>query len=521
MPRRTGKVTWTALLLKKRFTETNAVKDSLARRVGIYEVMGDQRIGQLVVGPKRLSPPRWLRHVKPYAASLPELMNEAVSAVLLIPVANRTFALTFGYGRSLLQADSWEDGFGLKVTLNAVPPGNIKSIDRTSFDAFAHQTRTQGIRSGNLEEFGLDVEQDILRAVTGKPANESLGDKMSGKDALVFNARVDVPGLPDFLASYLVKYRSNAYKEWYSEIDQLAEVSDGTLQDRLNSELQRKIREDDRDHLWLAVPEFVDWARVGFRYGNASYEPYPDLRFEDFFAHLRHRESMSIEGRRVHCVDLETDVEVETWPLVRCLHTEIVLGGKTYVLSNGHWYQVAQDFVARVDRAVNPLMQECSLPGYDDNDEARYNRRVAKSEGYFLFDRKNVHHGGRKSQIEPCDLLTKDRSLIHTKRYGGSSVLSHLFAQGYVASDLLADDSKYREKMRAKLPDEIKHLIPADRIDPARYTVVYAIVGRSPESRKLAEILPFFSRVNLYRTAQRLKRIGYKVGVQWVVNPRA
>jgi len=57
--------------------------------------------------------------------------------------------------------------------------------------------------------------------------------------------------------------------------------------------------------------------------------------------------------------------------------------------------------------------------------------------------------------------------------------------------------------------------------DPARYTVVYAIVGRSPEGRKLAELLPFFSRVNLYRTAQRLRRIGYKIGVQWVVNPSA
>jgi len=229
---------------------------------------------------------------------------------------------------------------------------------------------------------------------------------------------------------------------------------------------------------------------------------------------------MKLEGRRVYCVDLETDQEVDSWPLKNCLHVEIVLGDKTYVLSNGHWYQVAQDFVARVDRAINPLLQDCSLPDYDDKDEARYNQRIAKNLGYFLFDRKNVYHGGRRSQIEPCDLLRKDRYLIHTKRYGGSSVLSHLFAQGYIASELLADDSKYREKMRAKLPDELKYLIPADRIDPTRYTIVYAIVGRSPEGQKLAELLPFFSRVNLYRTAQRLKRIGYKVVVQWVVNLR-
>jgi len=521
MKRKTGKITWTALLLKKDFTEANAVKESLARQVRRYEVMTHERIGQLVVGPRRSNPPRWFRHIQPYTPGLPAIINDSVSAILLVPVSNRTFALTFGYGRSLLQADCCESDFGLKVTLNAVPPGNIRAIDRTSFDAFAHQTRTQGIRSGALEEFGLDVEQDILRAMTGKPEAESLGDKLSGNDALVFNARVDVPALPDFLARCLATYRSHIHRQWYSDLGQLAEVSDRTLLDKLNDELLRKIREDDRDRLWLAVPEIVDWARVGFRYGHATYEPYPDLYFEDLITHLQHRETMRLEGRRVHEVDLETGNEVDSWPLKRCLHTEIVLGGKTCVLSNGHWYQVAQDFVARVDRAVNPLLQECSLPGYHDKDEARYNRRVAKDEGYFLFDRKNVYHGGRRSQIEPCDLLTKDRRLIHTKRYGGSSVLSHLFAQGHIASDLLADDSKYREKMRAKLPDELKHLIPVDRIDPARYTVVYAIVGRSPASQRLAELLPFFSRVNLYRTAQRLKRIGYKVGVQWVVNPRA
>lgn len=165
------------------------MNESLARRVRGYEVMAPHRIGQLIVGPKRPSPPRWLRHVKPYAPSLPELMNETVSAVLLVPVDNRTFALTFGYGRFLLRADSWEDGFGLKVTLNAVPPGNIKSIDRTSFDAFAHQTRTQGIRSGDLDEFGLDVpaRYTVVYAIVGRSPE---GRKLT--ELLPFFSRVNL-----------------------------------------------------------------------------------------------------------------------------------------------------------------------------------------------------------------------------------------------------------------------------------------------------------------------------------------
>src|SRR3954469_6006203 len=178
MPRKKAMTTWTVLLLKKDFDETNAIRASILPLVKTYTALADgRRIGSMHVPPKKEFPPGWLKRVKPFVPDLPNLRNTTVSgSLLLVPVGDRTFALTLGYGRGLLVPDSFEDGFGLKVTLNAVPPGNIRAIDRSSFDAFAHQTRTQGLRPGELEQFGLDMEQTILRAVVGAPNAPLLGE---------------------------------------------------------------------------------------------------------------------------------------------------------------------------------------------------------------------------------------------------------------------------------------------------------------------------------------------------------
>lgn len=523
MPRKKSMTTWTALLLKKSFDETNAIRASALPQIKTYAAIArGRRIGSMHVPPKKEFPPGWLKRVKQFIPDLPNLRNSTVSgSVLLVPVDGRTFALTLGYGRALLVPDSFEDGFGLKVTLNAVPPGNIRAIDRSSFDAFAHQTRTQGLRPGELEQFGLDMDQDILRAVVGAPKNPGLGERMAGKDALVFHVRADLSELPDLLSQYLTQFRSREYQKTYPDMDKLAVVKDDALLKRLENKLLEKVREGDGDRLWLAVPDFVDWSTVGFRYSNASYDPYPDLHLNDFLDHVRSdRSTLQIDGRRVYSVDVSSGHEIENWPLMKCIYCELVISNNTYVLSNGQWYQIKKDFVALVDKSINPLLKPTVLPEYvaKDKGEAGYNKRTAKLNGYFNFDRKNVYHGGRRGdQVEPCDLLTKQRELIHVKRYGGSSVLSHHFAQGLVSSDLLFDDSVYRDKMRHKAPDDFKALIPS-KVDPTKYKIVYAIIGRPPAGKKLSELLPFFSRVTLRRTVKQLRRMGYQVAVEWVTN---
>jgi len=115
------------------------------------------------------------------------------------------------------------------------------------------------------------------------------------------------------------------------------------------------------------------------------------------------------------------------------------------------------------------------------------------------------------------------------KRKLGSANLSHLFSQGYVSADLLLMSEEYRRKVIEKINDALQNLphgtdgngvrdrflslVTHDRINPSSYEVVYAITAKwgRGEKARLSTRLPFFSKVNLRRHAQDLRRMGYHV----------
>jgi uncharacterized protein (TIGR04141 family) len=122
-------------------------------------------------------------------------------------------------------------------------------------------------------------------------------------------------------------------------------------------------------------------------------------------------------------------------------------------------------------------------------------------------DQKTIVHGGGHSKIEFCDILTNDRKLIHVKKYGGSSVLSHLFMQGAVSGELLVADAEFRLKLNRALPRGHKLPEPRRRPNPADFEVVYAIISASRNPLNI----PFFSKVSLRSARRRLMSYGYQV----------
>src|SRR4029077_14697466 len=123
---------------------------------------------------------------------LPSIHSQSTSAVWIVRAQKRVFALTFGYGRALLVPGCWEEDFGLKVTLNCVDIDRVRSVDRVKLDAIAQHSQIQSSREASIGDFGLDVEQDPLRAVTGKPLDLRLGSRLTGKDSLHVNVNVDL-----------------------------------------------------------------------------------------------------------------------------------------------------------------------------------------------------------------------------------------------------------------------------------------------------------------------------------------
>ena len=75
-------------------------------------------------------------------------------------------------------------------------------MDVQSLDAIQSHTRIQSGQETTSDQFGLDVEQDMLKAIVGAPRDEKLGTRMTGTDSLVVSAKMDLSDLPSFLDAY-------------------------------------------------------------------------------------------------------------------------------------------------------------------------------------------------------------------------------------------------------------------------------------------------------------------------------
>ena len=469
----------------------------------------------LFVKPSNLGQPSWTKLFKGHVDFPRGLLQSASSAaVLLLSVADRWFAITFGYGRHLLTQGVYEPNFGLRVTLNSIADASIRSIDRKSFDTIARHTREEASRAGSIEQFGLNVEEDLLRAVVGTPEDAALGRRMAGMDALTVTFAATLAQLPAQLERYLQQWGKQTYRNRYPWVDHVNEVRDRRQVQSLDAQIVERLGARELDHVWLAVPVPIDWSQVGgFRFSPSTRaEIYDDIHAEAFLKSLRDPTKMSAKTLRrksVYCLHSDGRYERDKWSIYQCLYAEIRDEDEIFLLTGGRWYRVARQFVRKIDEDITRLPPTAyELPPYSHESEAKYNAVVAEAdEEIALMDNEKIWYGGGASQIEFCDLFIQKKTLLHVKRYGASSVLSHLFSQGVVSATLFVQDQQFRTEVRRKLGPEHREGVPEDRPDVDRYEIGFAVVSRSAGDL----VLPFFSKVNLRNAARTLMGLGYRV----------
>jgi uncharacterized protein (TIGR04141 family) len=108
------------------------------------------------------------------------------------------------------------------VTLNAVKPESLRSIDAKTFESpLTLQTRRQTSRASSLSAFGLNVSQDLVRAVAGDPEDTGFAHRLAGSDALAFTSRVEFEGLARKCDALLEMHGRSTYKKHFSFVDRL------------------------------------------------------------------------------------------------------------------------------------------------------------------------------------------------------------------------------------------------------------------------------------------------------------
>lgn len=481
-----------------------------------YDVALGDLTGKLLVPISKSGRPKWADFLQAGVRERIDVGSMSAAGLLAVRIKGRWFALAFGHARHKLLPGSCEQGFGLRVCLNCIEPLGLRSIDRRTFEAGVRQGREQVSRDSDISAFGLNIEQDMLRAVTGAPrATAKLGTRISGMDALSIHSRTSLDGLPKLLERLLDFFNSHEYRKQYPWVDHIDEVRDDAKAEALDERLVEMLK-NSSDGVWMAIPEIVDWFQID--HFSHSIDPksltFRDLHTRTLREHLYKSGAWDIATlRRTRVYQFSTsDQRIRrTWSAYECLYAEADVKGM-HVLSGGRWYKIDSDYASAVKASIRSIPKtNLQLPEAKNGErEGDYNTRAAKAiPGSILLDgpKHLVQLATHVDKIEICDILhPASKTFLHVKKWGQSAVLSHLFAQGFVSADLFLHNPKFREAARKTLGAA---LMPIEKPDAGQYEVAFALISSSDKEIRL----PFFSQVSLRACVDNLRGRGYRVSL--------
>ncbi|PGH39984.1 MAG: hypothetical protein CRN43_05760 [Candidatus Nephrothrix sp. EaCA] len=405
--------------------------------------------------------------------------------------------------------------FGIKTALSIIKD-DVKKIEKKNFKNGLKDVSEQLGKAGSVSDFGFDVEQDIMKAIVGEPKDQDVyGKNVVGKDSISLSVKKGVNEINQLLLALYEAYVSNQYRENFDWFDNFSSISDKILISELDNKIIEKINNEGNDVIyWLSIPEVISWELTKcFRYKlKPDSQEYQDIEFDEFKDSLKEEEknNISIEilkNKKVFQIDID-DKEIKYWFVYKCLYAEIDFNNEKYLLVSGKYYKVDKGYKQKIE---NEFCVDTSfvLPNWNKPaHENVYNAEVANNDSNYqcLDGGANRSNLIGKGKIEFADLVKSDKYLIHVKKYGASSVLSHLFSQGFVSANLLLTDISFRKKVNSKLKDSHKDVVTEALPNSEEYTIVYAI-GTDKNELKL----PFFSLVNFRNIKKQLELYKYKV----------
>jgi uncharacterized protein (TIGR04141 family) len=471
--------------------------------------------------------PRWGTFLdRVTGQTIRELGNKSSSSVLFLRVQEGLLAFTFGYGRFLIDTSKFAQDFGIKTALNTLNHETLRAVDLHTLDDQPIQKRAQAIRESKIDAFGIDISRDVLRAVTGSPkAGIGLRNIAGGDAVFSFGKEMRIEELPDIASRLIEYYKRDDYKTEFAWVDNIRRIKDKAILAELDEELVAAIKRKD-DSVVISIPELVKWDTVlGFSFTRAKSTLSPTI---DSRAYLDHVEPdkvtlESIKRDKLFVYDVHENETSHS--IYKSIYFEVADGNSTNVLFAGVWYEVDNSFMSRINTTLAgidisglpfPAVYTWTEGGkHKIEPEGEYNTRAAADHGYYLLDKKLVRSDRTTSPIEFCDLMTRDRQLVHVKhRKGGSSGLSHLFAQGSVSAEVMIADKQFRKEARKvlkKVHADAVDLVLLDNPKSSDYEVVFLILGEGAATIK--DNLPFFSKVNLANVYDSLSQRGFKVAI--------
>ena len=196
--------------------------------------------------------PKWMQDFFLGVLDSQRILSSSANALLIVPLCDelgltkpRFFALSFGYGKSLLKDNAIEERFGLITALNTVEEDGFRKITKTSIGGDSKTSSEQLPLKSSIADFGLDIDRELLNSITAVGEKEEpFAGALSGGLSLSLSAPVNINQVKDYLAIVYRQYSSDKYKELFPWIGRIQEVKEKNVIAQLDSNLLDAIRND-------------------------------------------------------------------------------------------------------------------------------------------------------------------------------------------------------------------------------------------------------------------------------------
>lgn len=473
--------------------------------------------------------PTWLKTFFEIEDS--RLLQANSKVVLIIKrtygTTQRIFALTFGYAKPLFNEDVIEEQFGLKIVLNTAKANELRKISKQNIGGNQKQSQEQMPKTAKISDFGFNISSDLMKTVTASCSDTTFENAIiTGGDIFSITVERKIDTIEEFLDYCYQKYTSSSYKDNFEWIDNITAITSKNLIEILNNQVIENIKTNTLENIWMAVPEVIKWEQIKcFKY-SGSREEYNDIDINDFltsFDSLKNITMNKIKNKTIRAISAEDEGhDLYSWSAQKCLIAEIEYDGRSYCLNNNKWYQIDSSFETKIKNEYLTIpIYEKDLPNYKSNGHEKYSENEYNDDLAQNIDAALIHKvgeipfgGGKGNKIEVCDILTRNKELMHIKKSGGSSLLSHLFNQAAVSGEALLD-TDFREKYNNKLQEKGYASYIDNNFKPSDYTIVLGIISKSTEQRPQ---IPFFSKVAIRYATKTLSNLGYNITIKNIYN---
>jgi uncharacterized protein (TIGR04141 family) len=442
----------------------------------------------------------------------------------------RWMCWAFGSASRSLRRGALEPRFGLFAALNRIAradEGGLRQLEYRSFGAYRQRTGHTAGRDTPLDGFRIDPLIDLLSGVGGRTGQGSAAQVYGGRPLRLHTRVHGIDDLRALAQAGMDDFRDSSYRRaGFSFVDDFVPVEDDGELDTLRGELARLVlAQSDRVDAFFPddLVEYEDPRAIHFVLlpGERARNPSRiTLTPSNLATAIRDAGAKGLD-RTIRFLDASGEL-VAGATVLECLSADFSFKEARFVVSDGDFYRVREEFVDGIDKSLKVLPSSpLSFPGYKGGEEGPWLLRTAEDldREFVCVDGELIRLSG-ESPFEAADLVHVSGTMVHAKRKGRSSALSYAMVQARRSCQILpvVDDARKQlegfvreraatDKVASRVIDSLQKLEKS----PPGLDVVLLILGRKPARGLLG--LPLLAKLELSETARQIGQLGFQLSV--------